>query len=165
MTPAGTLTALQSFAGANGFQPLAGLIQATDGNFYGTTELGGATSTQAPDGAGTVFKITPAGKLSTLYSFCGQPNCADGMFPGAALVQGAIRRVGPVRQNASRFRQGGCGSQNLGNETDPSFGSGNYDHCASRRDHRHGRGGDAQRHAFEQRALPSAAIVSGGQRH
>ena len=62
--------------------PHAGLVQATDGNFYGTTQFGGA------NGQGTVFKITANGALNTLYSFCSQTNCIDGYGPRAALVQG-----------------------------------------------------------------------------
>jgi uncharacterized repeat protein (TIGR03803 family) len=58
------------------------VVQARDGNFYGTTEGGGANL------AGTVFKITPAGKLTTLYSFCAQTNCTDGTYPYAGLAQG-----------------------------------------------------------------------------
>ena len=58
-----------------------GLIQATDGNFYGTTEWGGAY------GHGAVFKITPAGTLNTLYSFCSLTNCTDGDAPTAGLIQ------------------------------------------------------------------------------
>jgi len=48
------------------------VVQATDGNLYGTTTSGGAN-----DG-GTVFKITPSGTMTTLYSFCSQSGCADG---------------------------------------------------------------------------------------
>ena len=62
ITPSGTLTTLHSFDSADGL-PCAGLIQATDGNFYGTTAAGGANDN------GTVFKITPGGTLTTLYSF------------------------------------------------------------------------------------------------
>ncbi len=58
-------------------------MQATDGNLYGTTVLGGA------NGQGTVFKITTAGKLNVLYSFCSQTQCADGEEPSGALVQAA----------------------------------------------------------------------------
>jgi uncharacterized repeat protein (TIGR03803 family) len=58
-----------------------GLVLASDGNFYGTTQGGGA------NGYGTVFKITPSGALTTLYSFCAQTNCTDGAEPGAALLQ------------------------------------------------------------------------------
>ncbi len=57
--------------------PPRALIQATDGNFYGTTYGGGA------DGSGTVFKITPSGTLTTLHSFDG----TDGANPVAALIQ------------------------------------------------------------------------------
>ncbi len=77
-----TLTTLHSFDNTDGASPQAGLIQATDGNFYGTTEGGGAI------GAGTVFKITPSGTLTTLYSFCPQSGCTDGANPRAALAQG-----------------------------------------------------------------------------
>ena len=67
ITPGGTLTTLYTFSGrTDGAAPSAGLIQATDGNFYGTAPLGGA------NGLGTVFKITPGGALSTLYSFSGR---------------------------------------------------------------------------------------------
>ncbi len=66
MTPAGMLTVLVSFNGANGIEPYGGsLIQGTDGNFYGTTYIGGGF------GYGTVFKMTPAGALTTLVSFDG----------------------------------------------------------------------------------------------
>ena len=53
LTPAGALTALINFAGTNGRYPVAGLIQGTDGNFYGTTPSG-TTSPQ-----GTVFRFPP----------------------------------------------------------------------------------------------------------
>jgi uncharacterized repeat protein (TIGR03803 family) len=81
ITPSGTLTTLYSFDGSDGYYPVAGLVQATDGNFYGTTEYGGAY------GGGTVFKITPSGTLTTLYSFCAQSGCTDGEYPVAGLVQ------------------------------------------------------------------------------
>jgi uncharacterized repeat protein (TIGR03803 family) len=75
----GVLTSLYSFTGGNdGAQPIAGLIQASDGNFYGTTYNGGT------DSSGTVFKITPAGVLTSLYSFTGGN---DGGNPYAGLVQ------------------------------------------------------------------------------
>jgi uncharacterized repeat protein (TIGR03803 family) len=91
MTPQGTMTTLYSFSGPDGAAPYAGLVLANDGNFYGTTSSGGANSNsgQCPEGCGTVFKITPAGSLTTLYSFCAQTNCADGANSQAPLVQGA----------------------------------------------------------------------------
>jgi uncharacterized repeat protein (TIGR03803 family) len=82
MARAQTLTALHSFDSTDGSEPIAGLIQGTDGNFYGTASEGGANS------AGTVFQITPGGNLTTLYSFCALADCTDGSEPSAALVQG-----------------------------------------------------------------------------
>jgi uncharacterized repeat protein (TIGR03803 family) len=85
MTPSGTVTILHSFTGgADGAFPLAGLIQATDTKFYGTTSLGGASN------LGTVFTITADGTLTTLYNFSGPQNGApgaDGANPHAALLQ------------------------------------------------------------------------------
>jgi uncharacterized repeat protein (TIGR03803 family) len=79
--PAQTFTTLGSFDSADGGNPSAALVQATDGNFYGTTQTGGV------NGVGTVFGITPSGTLTTLHSFCTQSDCADGNYPYAALVQ------------------------------------------------------------------------------
>jgi uncharacterized repeat protein (TIGR03803 family) len=56
-------------------------VLATDGNLYGTTNIGGA------NGHGTVYQITQAGTLTTLYSFCSQANCSDGADPEAGLLQ------------------------------------------------------------------------------
>ena len=79
----GTLTTLVNFnGGRNGRQPAGmSLIQGADGNLYGVTRSGGANH------GGTVFKMTPAGKLTTLYNFCSLANCADGDGPWASLVQ------------------------------------------------------------------------------
>ena len=86
ITPGGTLTTLYSFCSlgypcADGSYPFAALVQATNGDFYGTTYSGGANN------AGTVFRITANGTLTTLYSFCSQPSCADGAYPNAGLIQ------------------------------------------------------------------------------
>jgi uncharacterized repeat protein (TIGR03803 family) len=94
ITPGGTLTTLYSFcsqggtACTDGDRPEAALVQASDGNFYGTTVIGGANTTDCGgSGCGTVFKITPSGTLTTLYSFCSQSGCTDGDKPFAAVVQ------------------------------------------------------------------------------
>jgi uncharacterized repeat protein (TIGR03803 family) len=54
------------------------LVQGTDGNLYGTTETGGANN------HGTIFRVTPGGKLTTLHSFA----ATEGAFPYAGLVLG-----------------------------------------------------------------------------
>jgi len=77
LSPNGTLNALFSFANTNGSSPIAGLILADDGNFYGTTYAGGAFN------AGTVFKIGVDGTFSSLYSFTGGAdgsNCYAGLL-------------------------------------------------------------------------------------
>jgi uncharacterized repeat protein (TIGR03803 family) len=63
-----------------------GLVQGTDGNFYGVTDSGGANGV-AVGGYGTVFKITPSGTLTTLHSFCSQSDCTDGRVPYGGLIQ------------------------------------------------------------------------------
>jgi uncharacterized repeat protein (TIGR03803 family) len=78
ITPGGTLTTLHRFGGDGLADPWAGLLQATDGNFYGTTLIGGAY------GDGAVFKITPGGMLTVLYSFTG-----NGEGPYTRVVQGS----------------------------------------------------------------------------
>jgi uncharacterized repeat protein (TIGR03803 family) len=76
-----TFKSLLSFNGTNGADPFyLYLVQGTDGNLYGTTY------TDAANGNGSVFKITPGGKLTTIYSFCAQPSCADGANPETGLV-------------------------------------------------------------------------------
>jgi uncharacterized repeat protein (TIGR03803 family) len=82
ITPSGTETVLHTFAksGSDGETPYAGLIQGSDGNFYGTTYFGGAS------GFGTVFKVTPSGTETVLYSFAGG---SDGEHPYAGVIQGS----------------------------------------------------------------------------
>ena len=94
----GTLTTLYSFCPLgfshciDGANPVVGLVKGTDGNFYGTTQQGGVNNNNCYQdelaGCGTIFRITPSGKLTTLYSFCAQTNCADGFYPDGGLVQG-----------------------------------------------------------------------------
>jgi uncharacterized repeat protein (TIGR03803 family) len=88
ITPTGTLKTLYSFCAqsscADGQYPYAGLVQGTDGIFYGTTYQGGSNSN-----SGTVFAITSSGTLTTLYNFCAQSRCVDGMNPYASVIQGA----------------------------------------------------------------------------
>jgi len=66
---------------ADGASPGA-LVRGRDGNFYGTTLAGGANH------AGTVFRMTPGGKVTVLYSFCETARCLGGEQPAAMLVEG-----------------------------------------------------------------------------
>jgi uncharacterized repeat protein (TIGR03803 family) len=66
----------------DGSYPEGALLVGNDNNLYGTTYSGGAHN------AGTVFKITTSGALTTLYSFGSKAGNADGSGPFGALVQG-----------------------------------------------------------------------------
>ena len=98
-TPQGTSTTLHNFQITDGANPVAALIQGTDGNFYGTTSQGGkggcAMTQLGYAGCGTIFKITPGGVLTTLHNFgagtapSASPTPADGSNPTAPLVEGS----------------------------------------------------------------------------
>jgi uncharacterized repeat protein (TIGR03803 family) len=90
-SPAQTYTTLVSFDGTNGEAPWFGpLVQGADGNFYGTTLLGGTGSgTNICTSCGTVFKVTPAGELTTLHNFCSETDCSDGARPTLGLTFGS----------------------------------------------------------------------------
>lgn len=79
-----TLQTLVSFKGTNGAQPQAALTLGMDGNFYGTTEVGGITNSTSPSGMGTVFKVTTNGTLTTLFFFSN----TNGGVPTAGLTLG-----------------------------------------------------------------------------
>ncbi len=69
-----------------GVYPYAGLVEDGNGNFYGTTEVGGSGDISCFE-CGTVFRINSNGSYTNLYSF-GTHN-PDGKYPMAALVQGS----------------------------------------------------------------------------
>jgi len=90
MTPSGTVTLVHSFTSissdgvnSDGAAPSAALILGSGGNFYGTTNGGGA------GGWGTVFKITPTGTLTLLHSFQDGTVSNDGRLPEARVIQGS----------------------------------------------------------------------------
>lgn len=81
-----TLTTLHSFDGTDGAYPEGGLLQATDGNFYGTT----SGTPEAPNpcgttgiGFGAAFAISTSGTLTPLHRFSN----TDGAYPYAQLAQ------------------------------------------------------------------------------
>jgi uncharacterized repeat protein (TIGR03803 family) len=110
ISPSGSYTSLYSFVGfpTDGGNPFAGLVQGTDANFYGTTEYGGTHN------SGTVFRISPSGSYTSLYSFVGFPT--DGGNPFAGLVQGSdgnfygTTPAGGTFQVGTVFRFGPSGS-------------------------------------------------------
>jgi uncharacterized repeat protein (TIGR03803 family) len=73
----GAFKVLHRFNVTDGEYPYGGLVQASDGNFYGTTQVGGY------HGSGTIFRITPTGTLKTVHTFTG----GDGTFPFDSLIQ------------------------------------------------------------------------------
>jgi uncharacterized repeat protein (TIGR03803 family) len=79
ITPTGKVTFLYKFDQTHGAEPWGPLVQASDGNFYGTTSAGGDSN-----GDGVIFKITPQGKFTMLYTLNGS---VDGKQPSAGLAQ------------------------------------------------------------------------------
>ena len=116
ITPSGALTTLYIFCSQNlpcsdGAYPVGTLVQGADGNFYGTTEVGGDPECPIDEvGCGTTFKITPTGTLTTLHVFNGNDGADllaglalgyDGNFYGAAAQGGAF---------CNSLGQPGCGT-------------------------------------------------------
>jgi uncharacterized repeat protein (TIGR03803 family) len=91
LTASGKETVLHSFCSlancADGSAP-SGLIRDSEGNLYGTTLYGGASSNGSgvTSGAGVLFKLTPSGQETVLHNFCSQANCADGSLPSGNLL-------------------------------------------------------------------------------
>jgi len=80
VSTAQTYTNLADFDGTDGNGPNGTLVQGLDGNFYGTTLVGGPTQ------SGTVFRVTPAGEITNLHSFCLKSGCPDGARPIPGLT-------------------------------------------------------------------------------
>jgi len=102
-----TETVLYSFCSqhgcTDGLFPEAGLVFDRQGNVYGTTTYGGVSgaSCQVGLGCGTIFKLTPDGTETVLYSFCAQSDCTDGALPWGGL---ALDHEGnPVWNNLQRW--------------------------------------------------------------
>jgi uncharacterized repeat protein (TIGR03803 family) len=106
ITPAGKLTVLFNFDRRHGAYPVGPLVQGSDGNFYGTTIGGGKTAVRQ----GEVFRITPKGGLTVLYSMEG---ASDGGNPYAGLVQatdGNFYGANVYGGNSSNCGDNGCGT-------------------------------------------------------
>ena len=95
ISPSGAFAVLHTFSAfssggtnSDGANPIAAMVQGSDGNFYGTTLAGGA------NGTGTIFQMTPGGTLTTLHSFAAYTSTSsrinsDGADPESGLVQDA----------------------------------------------------------------------------
>jgi uncharacterized repeat protein (TIGR03803 family) len=109
ITTNGTLSTLHSFHLADGGSPEGGLVQASDGNFYGTTYSGGPSNSNCDSGTcGTVFQMTPTGALTTLHTF----NYTDGANPGVAPIQARDGNFygTTLRGGGCTTFAGGCGT-------------------------------------------------------
>jgi len=108
VAPDGTETVLYSFCTQpkcrDGAFPEAPLLE-RDGSLYGTTTSGGANK------KGAVFKISSAGTQTILYSFCSQPNCADGARPRAGVVMDKVGNLyGTTNRGGNTNCSKGCGT-------------------------------------------------------
>lgn len=107
------LGTLWAFTGSSdGGSPVAGLVEGSDGNYYGTTSVGGGSSN-----CGTVYKITPTGILTTLYQFDSTHGCtsnaplvlgSDGNFYGVTTFggthgDGVVFKVSPAGKETAIF--------------------------------------------------------------
>lgn len=113
LTLGGVETLLHSFAGgSDGENPSMPLVEGTDGNFYGTTPLGGASAnaaSQCEQGCGTVFQITPAGVETVLHAFAG--GSSDGANPYMGLIEASDGNFyGTTSSGGNPDCKAGCGT-------------------------------------------------------
>jgi len=90
-----TYTILHYFAGTDGSRPVSGLTLGLDGNFYGTTVTGGSYN------SGTIFKITPSGTFTSLYTFTAG---TDGGYPYGTPILGNDGNLYGVTQYATAYK-------------------------------------------------------------
>src|SRR4051794_14329233 len=97
--------------------PQSRLVQAADGNFYGTATSGGAGGTVNGTGGGCIFRATPAGILTNMASFFG----TNGANPLAGLVQGGDGKLYGTTQNGGTFNKGTVFSYTIGGALTPLY--------------------------------------------
>ena len=86
----GTESVLHTFCNkpscADGSAPIGNILIDSDGNLFGVTNAGGHSSKTCYS-CGTVFRLSPSGMETVLYTFCSQPNCTDGSSPNGSLIR------------------------------------------------------------------------------
>jgi uncharacterized repeat protein (TIGR03803 family) len=87
---------LHSFKHASGYDPDGALIQASDGNYYGTTHYGSFTQ------GGTVYRLTPDGVYTVIHRF----DCTTGCWPSAGLMQASNGWLYGTTLNDGAFNRG-----------------------------------------------------------
>lgn len=104
VTPPAGISFIYKFGAvpAAGGQPAVALMQASDGNFYGTAQAGGNPGCTV--GCGTIFKITPAGVATGMHAFAATPT--DGARPESALIQGKDGALYGTTAEGGAFGQG-----------------------------------------------------------
>jgi uncharacterized repeat protein (TIGR03803 family) len=125
LTPTGVETVLYSFTGGvsgskDGANPITKLVEGSDGSFYGSTETGGTGTCSfinAAAGCGTLFKVTPGGVETVLYSFTyGKNHSSDGASPDTPLIFGSDGDLygstgeGGLPYGECSFESSGCGT-------------------------------------------------------
>lgn len=88
----------------DGALPDTGLTQTADGTLLGTTTIGGGTQNQ-----GVVFALQPAKngyEEKVLHTFCAEPDCRDGMNPGAGVTVSNTGRIFGTTRNGGKFSKG-----------------------------------------------------------
>lgn len=114
-----TFSTLASFDGQNGQEPFyVSLVQATNGNYYGTTYYGGTHGILG--NGGTVFEVTPAGTLSDVYNFCVY-DCVDGDLPTAGLVLGTDANLYGTTPRRGRQERWQCFQGNYHGQADSTL--------------------------------------------
>jgi uncharacterized repeat protein (TIGR03803 family) len=112
-TPVQSYAVLHSFldgsVAKDGIQPGSGLVQGSNGNFYGVTSFGGSganISGYAQPGSGTIFKLSPEGTYSVLHNFCDRTVPNDGALPASALIEGTDGNYYGVTENGGLYGDG-----------------------------------------------------------
>jgi uncharacterized repeat protein (TIGR03803 family) len=138
VTPSGKETVLYSFCSlqncTDGYEPFSGVLFDQKGTLYGTTTGGGIwNDNYCSAGCGVVFKITPSGKETVLYTFCSIQNCKDGAGPGPVILDAKGNLYGATGGGGSVCRDEHCGYGTVFKVTPSGKETVLYSFCSRRR--------------------------------